>query len=225
MNYRVMRLMKKRLITILLAISAICNYAMARQFEDLTHNRAYISGMLTSSDSWQVDLGYHYMIFPYLGVGGGIGSWGNYYVDGYASGNNWNIASDDEKPWSIYIRPSIVLKTPALKIRSVYVGIYAEPGVMMNIPYQSVYIDINTNGLRTDSEKISTNKGQWHAFDARIGLYINVGPCGISVGYMMSNLDIYSQRRNLSYNGVSFSKFYPKKSFMQGAFLTASYYF
>lgn len=218
-------LMRIRLSIILLSIIFICDFAYAKQFEDLTHNRAYISGMLTSSDSWQVDLGYHYMIFPYLGVGGGIGWWSNYYVEGYASGSNWSISSDDEKPWNMYIRPSIVFKTPALKIKEVYIGGYAEPGIMMNIPYHSVYIDNTSKWPNTEYEKISTNKGQWGAFDARIGVYINMGSCGLSLGYMMSNLDIYSQRRHLSYNGVSFSKFYPKKSFMQGAFLTASYYF
>ena len=31
----------------------------------------------------------------------------------------------------------------------------------------------------------------------------------ISVGYLMSNLDIYSQMRHLSYEGISFEKFYP----------------
>lgn len=217
--------MKNRLIVTIFSIAIICNFAMARQFEDLTPNRAYISGMLTSSDSWQVDLGYHYMILPFLGVGGGIGWWGNYYVDGYASGRNWNISSDDEKPWNMYIRPSIVIKTPALKIRDAYLGGFVEPGVMMNIPYHSVYIDSTPHWPQTDSKKISTNKGQWCAIDAKIGVYVNIGPCGFCLGYSMSNFDIYSQRRHLSYNGVSFSKFYPKKTFMQGAFLTASYYF
>ncbi len=47
----------------------------------------------------------------------------------------------------------------------------------------------------------------------------------ISVGYLMSNLDIYSQMRHLSYEGISFEKFYPKRNFMQGAYLSCSYYF
>lgn len=217
--------MNKQFIILLLFIAAIGDFAQARQLEALTHNRAYISGMLTSSDSWQVDLGYHYMILPYLGIGGGIGWWGNYYVDGYASGNNWHIASDDEKPWNMYIRPSIILKTPALKIKGIYVGGYAEPGVMMNIPYHSVYVESTSNWPRIENNKISTNKGQWCAVDTRIGLYLNVGPCGVCVGYLMSNFDIYSQRRHLFYKGAPFSKFYPQKTFMQGAYLTASYYF
>ncbi|MCI7273332.1 hypothetical protein MR642_03295 [bacterium] len=117
------------------------------------------------------------------------------------------------------------LKSPALKIKDAYLGVYAEPGLMMNIPYHSVYIDKTTNRPETEYEKISTSKGQWCAMDLRVGIYVNVGPCGISAGYTMSNFDIYSQRRHLSYNGVSFSQFYPKKSFTQGVYLTLSYYF
>lgn len=215
----------KRLITVITAIVALCSSMSARQFEDLTHHRASLSGALTTSDSWQVDLAYHYMIFPYLGVGGSIGAWGNYYLDGFPSGNNWQIASEDEKPSNIYLRPSIVLRSPALKIKAAYLGIYAEPGVMLNIPYHSAVIEHFTNWPAADYKRISTTDGQWLAFDLHLGVYLNVGPFGISAGYLMSNFDIYSQRRHLSYDGVSFSRFYPTKSFMQGAYATLSYYF
>ena len=63
----------KRLATIIFVLIALCTTIHARQFEDLTHHRASLSGLLTFSDAWQVDFAYHYMIFPYLGVGGGIG--------------------------------------------------------------------------------------------------------------------------------------------------------
>lgn len=59
----------------------------------------------------------------------------------------------------------------------------------------------------------------------RLGVYLNLGPCGFSAGYMMSNLDVYSGYRKLSYRGLSFGQFYTEKSFMQGAYLTLSYYF
>ncbi|MDE5644331.1 MAG: hypothetical protein K2I45_01665 [Muribaculaceae bacterium] len=221
----------KRLTVIIFATITLCNALYARQFEDLTHHRASISGLLTSSDTWQVDLAYHYMIFPYFGAGGGIGGWDNYFGEGHASGTNWHISSDDENPWNIYLRPSIVLRSPALEIKQVYLGIYAEPGVMLNIPYHSVYIeqtvhtDHTANLTVSESKKISTSNGQWCALDLRAGVYANVGPCEISAGYVISNYDIYSQRRHLNYNGVSFSRFYPRKSLMQGAYLTLSYYF
>lgn len=96
---------------------------------------------------------------------------------------------------------------------------------MMNIPYTRVWIRQYTNWPNYESESASTGGGQWWAVDLRVGIYANIGPCGVGIAYLMSNHDVYSQYRHLSYNGVSFSNFYPKKSFMQGASLTLSYYF
>lgn len=216
----------KRFLSAAIVLIALCGNPYARHSGDLTHHRASVSGMLTSSDCWQVDLSYHYMVFRCLGIGGGLGCWGNYYSDGYASGNDWHISSDCEKPSNVYLRPSIVLKSPAVKIRDSYLGLYAEPGIMMNLPYERVWIDKTANWPHTDyNHKTSTSKGQWCAADVRLGVYCNAGPCGISAGYVMSNFDIYSQYRHLSYDGISFGQFYPKKPFMQGVYLTASYYF
>lgn len=193
--------------------------------DDFTHHRASITGALTSSDCYQLQLSYHYMIWRFFGVGGGFGNWQNYYEDGYASGPNWAIDGDDNKPWNLYLRPSVILKTPPLALGQVRLSLYAEPGVMIMIPYTKVCIE-KTYGLQVvDYDYISTNKGQWLAVDVHLGVNADIGPCGVSIGYLMSNLDIYSQMRHLSYNGISFRDFYPRKSFTQGAYLTLSYNF
>jgi hypothetical protein len=191
---------------------------------ELSHHRASVSGMLTSSDTWQVQFGYHYMLNRYVGVGGSVGSWQVYYENGYADGGNWSI-DDDSKPGNIYLHPSVVFKSPALRIKNIDLGLYAEPGMMMNIPYKHVWIREYTDMFNYELKSASTTKGQWLGVDVKIGVYANIGQCGLSAGYIMSNFDAYSQYRHLSYNGVSFDKFYPKKSFMRGAYLTASYYF
>ena len=198
----------------------------AKDLEDKTLHRLGFNGALTSSDTWQLEFSYHYMLFNNcVGIGGSVGSWKVYYEDGWASGSNWNIDDDDNKPSNFYLRPSVLLKTPAWKYRACAWSIFAEPGVMLNIPYQRVCIERTQNWPCIDYEYISTNKGQWLALDLRIGVSLDVGPCGISAGYMMSNLDVYSQYRHLSYNGISFEKFYPKKLFMQGAYISCSYNF
>ncbi len=162
---------------------------------------------------------------PYIGLGGAIGTWKVWYEDGWASEKDWEIESDDNKPFNVYLRPSVVLKSPALKVKKVDMGVMIEPGVMMNIPYASANIRQFTKWPDYDYKHISTSKGQWLAVDMRIGVYVNFGSVGFSAGYLMSNLDVYSQYRHLEYNGISFSKYYPRKAFMQGAYITASYYF
>ena len=193
--------------------------------EDSLKNRIAFSGALTSSDSWQLEFSYHYMFNKHIGLGVSLGSWKVYYEEGWASGSNWNIDEDDNKPWNFYIRPSLILKTPSLKYRACSWSIFAEPGLMLNIPYQRVCIESTSNWPVIDYHYISTSRGQWLAMDLRVGVSLDIRPCGISVGYMMSNHDVYSQYRHLSYSGVSFEKFYLKKPFMQGAFISCSYSF
>jgi len=213
----------RKLLFVVFIISPL--FIFAKGIEEKTHHRVGFNGALTSSDSWQLEFSYHYMFNNCVGLGGSAGSWKIYYEDGWASGSNWNIDDDDNKPSNFYLRPSVLLKTPAWKYRACAWSLFAEPGVMLNIPYQRVCIEKTQNWPDIEYKYISTTKGQWLAMDLRIGVSLDVGSCGISAGYMMSNHDVYSQFRHFSYNGTSFAKFYPKKPFMQGAYLSCSYSF
>lgn len=224
----------KRLAIFICALLSMCCIAAGNDSDirdknednfEFSHHRASITGVLTSSDSWQVEFAYHYMFNKFIGIGGGAGGWKVYFEEGHPSGGNWEIENSDSKPSNFYIRPSLLLKTPSVKIKQVNVGLFTEPGVMMNLPYQSVWISCYTQWPAYESKRVSTSKGQWFAVDLRCGIYANIGPCGVSAGYFMSNLDVYSQYRHLSYNGTPFSRFYPTKSFMQGGYITLSYYF
>lgn len=194
--------------------------------EDEPGNKRFsLNGTLTSSYSYSLDVSFHYMFGRYIGVGGAFGYWANYYEFGWASGVDWWITDEDNKPSGIYLRPSAVIKSPGLKYRATTWFLYAEPGLLLNIPYRRVCIEDHQSVVKTDYDYISTNKEQWFAGELRLGVCANIGPLDCSFGYMMSNFDIYSQQRHLSYKGVSFRKFYEKKSVMYGAFLSVSYCF
>ena len=214
----------------LLILIAFCFVALMMRGEDdgvveFTHHRASITGALTTSDAYQVQFSYHYMIWPCLGAGGGVGVWKNWYENGRASGPAWSIEDDDNKPTNIYLRPSVVLKTPAVNVADIAFSLYAEPGVMLCVPYQRVCIEKTAGPAVVDYDYISTTRGQWLAIDLHLGINADIGSCGFSIGYLVSNLDIYRQYRHLSYGGVSFAKFYPGRNLMQGAYLTLSYNF
>jgi len=59
----------------------------------------------------------------------------------------------------------------------------------------------------------------------RIGISAKIDQLHATAGYLISNLDIYSQYRHLRYRGESFEQFYPVISSMQGAFISLSYEF
>ena len=205
---------------------SVCNAEEKKDSNfEFSNNRGSFSGTLTSSCSWQLEGGYHYMLCRYVGVGASVGLWKVYFEEGHAHGDDWEMDWDYNKPENFYLRPSVILKTPAIKIKKVDLGLYAEPGVMLNVPYAQVWVSQKIDWHRYEDKRVWTNGGQWFAADLRIGLYLNIGPCGLSAGYLMSNHDVYSQYRSMSYRGISFKRFYPKKPFMQGAYLALSYYF
>ena len=193
--------------------------------QDFTHNRGGVAGLLTSSDSWQAEFSYHYMFGPLIGIGGSVGAWRVYMEEGWASGKDWEIESDDNKPSNVYLRPSLMLMTPAVRIKSVGVGLFLEPGLMLNLPYREVRIRQDLRWPDYEYRTANTTGGQWFAVDIRTGVFVKIGSGMISAGYMMSDFDVYGQQRHLSYRGQSFKDFYPRKPFMQGAYLSLTGYF
>ncbi|MDE5809299.1 MAG: hypothetical protein K2H59_03335 [Muribaculaceae bacterium] len=188
--------------------------------DDMEHNRIIFSAA-TTSDTYLLEMGYHYMFSNYVGVGGTFGFWKVSSSGGRASGKGWWVDDDYNDPSNIYIKPSVILKSPQLSIFS----LYAEPGIMLNVPYQKAYVELTDQFPHCEYERISTNKGQWLALELRAGISADFSSFGITLGYLMSNLDPFSMYRHMSYNGVSFQSFYRKKSFRQGAFISASFSF
>ena len=209
----------------LLSISAQEKKSIA-EAEPTRHHLVSISGALTSVDTWELDFSYHYMFLPYIGIGGSFGFWEQYYTDGYPSGPNWNIQDDDEKMNNLYLRPSLFLQSPKLfGIRDAVFKLFAQPGISLNVPYKSAWVEIVRDYQVIDTKRISTIRGQWAAYDFRGGISMNVGEFGILAGYCTSNLDISGMARHLSYNGTPFRQFYPKRRQIHGAFLAMTYRF
>ena len=215
--------MRHLILTILIAIPLLLG---ARTEDDENPRcRVAFNATLTSSDTYSLEASGHYMLCRYVGIGGALGIWANYYDDGWASGKDWNIDDDDNRPSNLYLRPSVVLESPAIRYRASSWSLFAEPGIMLNIPYQRVCIESTPDWPVIEYDYISTNKGQWLAYEVRAGISLGIGPCGLSAGYTISNLDIYSQYRHLTYKGTPFTDFYPRKPLMQGAYISLAYTF
>lgn len=193
---------------------------------EFTRHRGAFTGALVSQAAYHLEVSYHYMLNRYVGLGGGLGLWQNYFSDGYPQGPEWRLDEDSARPGNLYLRLSALLKTPSITFKSARWGLMAEPACMLQVPYTRVYVNDMYGIVEANSHRLSTNNGQWLVVELRTGIYVNFGPIGINAGYALSNLDIYSYYRNLSYNGVSFRRFYPAPNpISHGAFLTAAYYF
>lgn len=199
----------------------------AQQEEKLIRNKITVSGMLTSSDTWQIDASYHYMICHNIGIGASIGMWKQISVEGLPKGEGWKLYEKNEKLENFYIRPSIYLTSPKIvRLSECGINLFIEPGFMMNLPYNKVLIlSQDKRGITHDLKELKSHNGRWYAFDCKAGLSLDFGEGGFSVGYIYSSLDIFAMRRCMEYGNKSFNDFYPSKKPLHGGYISVYYAF
>ncbi len=188
------------------------------------HHRIGVTGEIKSNVIWQLEASYHWFPFKYMGMGASVGIWKEIGSDKGPATNQWRINENSKNATSFFLMPSVVIQTPALiKTDEVSIGLMAEPGVMMNVPYDKVFIEeINEVGIPVADSKVSYNKGKWFAFSFRVGAYASFGNVNISLGYVHSDLDIYAMRRNMQYRNVKFKNFYPEPKNIGGLYIGLS---
>lgn len=191
------------------------------------HHGVGVTGELTSSDTWQLEASYHWFPVKYVGVGASVGLWRQIGYDGAPSANEWRTDEGDRSLMNGFFMPSLLLRTPAIiRTEVVDIGLMAEPGFMMNVPYSRVDIEETDGvGYTTGYDHVSCNRGRWYAFSLRTGVYASFDQIHLSAGYVYSDLDIYGMRRDMVYRGTRFDDFYPKRKRIGGAFLRISYSF
>lgn len=102
-------------------------------------------------------------------------------------------------------------------------SLFLEPGLMMNITYRQVGINLtDEHGVPYTDTWVGTGKGTWCATDAKAGLCLTEGNAVFRLGYLFSTLDVYGMRRNMVYDNRRFDEFYPKRKCVHGGMLAVS---
>lgn len=210
---------------------ALCQLAVCQassEVEEVQHNRASVeAAMCTSVDTWRAEVSYHYMFLPYIGVGTSLGMWKQWDTDWVPAGKGWYADHDDEKITNYYLCPSLHLETPALlKLGKTSLRIYAEPGCMLNFPYERVCIRQSKGGMDYDYKHVSGHADSWAAFNVKLGIALKISDgAGFAAGYNYSSHDIYANRRGMKYDNQRFSDFYPEKKGMHEVFISTFFFF
>ncbi len=213
----------RQLIIILLTVMSLNINA-----QDNGSNELALSGSLMTGCAYDMRLSYSHSINKYIGVGGAFGMYkqwhNNYLPEGdIKSGkwSSWQLSDSDNKMQKVYIEPTLSFKTPTLiHFGSWEMALQTEPGIMMQIPYTFVdinYIDRNT--MRSYVKIKSTHAADWCFWDLRTMLRFSSDNTFISVGYGISNLDIYSSCRPMNVEGTSFNSVYPSKKLNHSIFI------
>ncbi|WP_154650178.1 hypothetical protein [Segatella paludivivens] len=213
----------KQIIIIVLAVMSLNIHA-----QDNISNELSLSGGLMTGSACDMRLSYIHYINKYVGYGTAFGIYKQWHNDYLPQGDmesekwsSWNLNKSDNKMEKLYIEPTLSFKTPALlHFGSWEMGLQAEPGIMIQIPYTFVHIDyIDRNTYESYEKGRSAHASDWCFWDLRTMLRFSFNDAFFAVGYGISNLDVYSPCRSMSVEGTSFNSVYPSKKLNHSIFI------
>lgn len=215
------------------ALLALLPAALTAQTKDENGLFSLTAGVATNY-VYNLEASAYYCPVPWVGVGVGIG----FVKQGrdqapWPHGYKWEIDDDSRSMENFYLRPSLLFTSPRLfRIKACSFRLFAEPGLVMKIPYS--YVDISDDRELDQSPKYGpivreyryrgrSSKGAWCFWSLRAGIRINVDDgLTIGLGYGMGNFDMYSQRRNIVVNGHRMSDFYKDQGMNHTLFVSLS---
>ena len=238
-------------LTFLLSISFLS--ANAQISSESSRGQASLSIGVATNLSVNAEISGHYMFLPYIGIGGGIGITGQYDYNkvpfGEISSNEstrafWGLDKEQRKVVRPYLRPSLLLRTPTLirfgKERDFELKLQVEPGLQLTIPYARArinyawypaqggyYPDMSEDfaDIPFQTEGYSSRKGDWCFWNLKNSITVTKDNVYFYLGYSISNFDLYSIRRNIVVEGVSFHKFYPETKYTHCVFAGIGFVF
>ena len=127
----------------LISLSLLCCTMYAEdKGKQIKRNNVAVEMALTSDDTYSLESGYRFNLLHSLSAGVSLGYWKT-FTEHFPHGQNWCFSDDYRKVSNFYLRPNVMLTTPKLfGIRYCKFGLYANPGVMLNIPNAKADIDI-----------------------------------------------------------------------------------
>lgn len=179
------------------------------------NNHLLVAAFGFSNESTGIfSLDYHYMLFPWFGIGGGLVNSYQLKEDILPNGDYQN---EPFLHWSSETRvttPCIKLSTYLMPF-SFYAGscrfmISFESGTFVS-PLREVQT-IKSQNVQTgiiDYMKIHKNADKWLNWFIIPGIFVQKKGLGVGIEYSISDFDHFYTARKLSFEGCSFEKFYP----------------
>lgn len=194
-----------------------------------------ISGGLMTNEAYDLRATYYYYFTPHVGVGGSFGYYGQWYSDGIYEERRrdglyqgtFSVSPHDNRSSNAYLAPSLSLQTPTLlRLGKMRIKSQNEIGLMLQLPLQTMSINRTDSHLWSSTSDVKLRlSGTWLFWQLRTSIEAHWNNHYASIGYGLSDFDIYSSRRGITYAGVSFNQFYPKKSLTHSIHISFGVYF
>lgn len=197
-----------------------------------------IAAGLNNNQSWEVEPSVTYYFSKYIGVTLGLNVTSQYNQVGFSgtiAGNSriyWSIEDDEANVAKFLLHPAISLRTPILwldKDHETGLTIQIEPGMYIALPVNDQitvnYRDKERNSTIIDSKRVSNTKGECVFWNVRGSISLNIDRFVLSTGYSISNLDIYSGRRNIVVENLKLDQKLPIREYTYSFFISLGYCF
>ena len=134
-------------------------------------------------------LGYDYMLNPYLGIGCGLGVWRESEAGSVFSQDFWE---EDKGLGRLFMMPKVELSTPNfVKTKKVKINAFVENGIMLNRKFTRTIVAWNNDG--TDKRDL-TFTSRAASYNMMLGIGVELSDNGgFCIGYSFSTLD-YSKK-------------------------------
>ncbi|MDH6306928.1 hypothetical protein M2459_003572 [Parabacteroides sp. PF5-5] len=233
--------MNKFIILTLLLCSTLC-YGQTDKF--YRHEAQFTSG-LNTQEAFEMELAYSFLFNKYIGITVGLNMMDQSYQRMMCSGaEDYNLFQsllcgcddyDDYLFWesrkveyasALLFRPAVRFSYPLLKESGDDVLFFnMETGLFMSlIPNERLTFD-REDGYYGNSTTVKNRGGEWLFYHLKSYLSLNLDRFLVSVGYSISNFDIFDSRRNMVVDGIAMRDTLRDKKNTSTVFLAVAYRF
>lgn len=224
--------MKRILFSILLII--LTTVTQAREKNEAT----FYAGLSAygSEPTYNLELSYSYFFLPNIGVTGGIE-----YIDNYdryggfsteINGRKCEIKDEDARIQKFSFNFLASFKTPIVWLNRKHESgliYHCDPGICISIPWNdrvSLWeIDQQHPFLEEVTHTVNNHNGQVMSWKVRNRISYRIPDAEVSIGYTISNFDLFGGRRNMKINNRPLWHDLPSHKFTHTVFVSVSYIF
>lgn len=204
----------KKLFYILL----LCSISHIIKAQEKQNNQIVLSGAVDSNDAWELKFSYVKKLKEWFGLGIGLNVYKQYYGGITVSGppihgvgiNEWILSDNSRCAGGVQLNPFIHINTPTLfHIQDFKADIYMEPGVQMTITSNKLEADYWYNNGYYLSRTFEGHGGKWFSWNYCMGVELENEECLFGLGYFISNMDIYSYKRDIKIDKIRIGDYLP----------------
>ena len=211
-------------------------FSPAAEEEDEKHyNQISLAGALDSNDAWEVEFSYMRRFNSWLGAGVGLNFYAQYVdnIDVHGApipdvgASSWILSDRSKRAAGLQLNPYVHFNTPSLiRIESAGIKLFAEPGLLTTaIAKRKVEKLMPGDSGYTLMQTYTGHGGDWLFWSVRLGATLENDDGAVSIGWLGSNMDMYSFVRHIRIDDILIGDHLPARHLHWGVFISLAYKF